>query len=351
MKNILGISAGDPAGIGAEVTVKALLRRELYADCTPLVIGDKAALEDALRFTGSVLKLRCVESPEQALGEYGTIDLLDMKILGPPETPPASASAHSWEYGKASVTGGEAAFRYVEKAIRLAMEKRIAGIVTSPINKEGINMAGHHYAGHTEILAALTGTKDYAMLLACGNLRVIHVTTHVSIKQAVSLISAPRVLAVLRLAAEGLRLLGLPEARIAVAGLNPHASEHGLFGDEEEKAIIPAIAQARAEWINVTGPFPPDTVFVKALGGSYDIVVAMYHDQGHIPLKLVGFKLDGTTGLFTQMSGVNCTLGLPIIRTSVDHGTAYDRAGKNISNEQSMIEAIEAALTMVKNRT
>jgi 4-hydroxythreonine-4-phosphate dehydrogenase len=350
-KYLLGITAGDPAGIGAELIVKALARRGplnpqnagLYRGYAPLVIGERLVLEDAIRICGSSLKLRCVDNPEEAAGEYGTIDLLDMKL-------PAAGPGKGWEYGAVSAVCGEAAFRYVERAVALAMEGRIAGIVTGPISKEGINLAGHRYAGHTEILADLTGTRDFAMLLALDRLRVVHVTTHVALREAAALISVPRVLAVIRLAAEGMRLLGLAEPRVAVAGFNPHASENGLFGDEEARAIIPAVARARAEGINAEGPLPPDTVFVKALGGAYDVVVAMYHDQGHIPLKLAGFKLDGETGLFTQMSGINCTLGLPIIRTSVDHGTAYDRAGKNSSNEQSMAEAIEAALVMAANR-
>jgi 4-hydroxythreonine-4-phosphate dehydrogenase len=234
------------------------------------------------------------------------------------------------------------------------LEQRVAGIVTAPINKEALNLAGHHYAGHTEILAERTGTKNYAMLLIAGDcsarcLRVVHVTTHVSIKQAVSLITEMRVLAVIRLAANGLRLLGCEKPRIAVAGLNPHASENSLFGNEEADIIMPAIEKAQSEGYDVTGPLPPDTVFVKALAGLFDVVVAMYHDQGHIPLKLVGFMPDSA---FSRISGVNCTLGIPVIRTSVDHGTAFDKAGKNCSSEQSMVEAIEAACMMAntKNR-
>jgi 4-hydroxythreonine-4-phosphate dehydrogenase len=340
----VGITAGDPAGIGAEVAVKALTYRELYDKCIPLLIGDRAVIQDALRICGGSFKLRCVDEPEQALGEYGTIDLLDMKI-------PGFDAGKTIEYGTVSALYGGAAFRYVEKAIRLALEKRIAAMVTGPVNKEALNRAGHHYAGHTEILADLTGTRNCAMLLCCGALRVVHVTTHVSLKEAVERIRTRRIVEVMRLADEGLRLLGCPAPRLAVAGLNPHASENGLFGDEEEREIIPAVEQARSNGINVEGPLPPDTIFVKALGGQFDGVIAMYHDQGHIPLKLAGFKLDPVTGTFTQVSGVNCTLGLPVIRTSVDHGTAFDRAGKNCSNEQSMAEAIETALLMAANRT
>ena len=352
MKPKLGITAGDPAGIGAEVTLKALNKKELYDHCTPIIIGSKVVLEDALEITGLSLKLRCINKPEDALGEYGTIDLLNMEFPGK-----RNSDEQAWDYGKVSIAAGEAAFRYVEKAVALALEKSIAGIVTAPINKEAINLAGYKYAGHTEILAKLTASKNYAMILICDKFRVIHVTTHVSLKAAADLVTAERVLTVIRLAHKGLKLLGCDssggemnrEPRIAVAGFNPHASEGGLFGDEEVRAIIPAIEAAKAEGIDVSGPWPPDTVFVKALGGQFDAVVAMYHDQGHIPLKLLSFKL-GSTEQQSRVSGINCTLGLPIIRTSVDHGTAFDKAGKNCSSEQSMIEAIEAASTMANNQ-
>ena len=287
MKYRLGITAGDPAGIGAEVTLKALKHKSLYDHCIPLVIGDKAVMEDALAMTGLSLKLNCVNTPEEARGEYGTIDLLDLRILKSRQP-----GGNGWDYGLLSAAAGEAAFRYVERAINLAMRKRLSGIVTAPINKEAINLAGHHYAGHTEILADLTGTKEYAMILIFNKLRVIHVTGHVSLKAAADRITTDRVLAVIRLAQEGLMLLGCEKPRIAVAGFNPHASEGGLFGDEEARAIIPAVEAARAEGLNASGPWPPDTVFVKALGGHFDVVVAMYHDQGHIPLKLAGFTLD-----------------------------------------------------------
>jgi len=217
--------------------------------------------------------------------------------------------------------------------------------VTGPLKKEAMQLAGHHYAGHTEIFADQTGTKDYAMLLVGGGLRVIHVTTHLALRQACERIKKARVLRVIELAAATLRQMNLP-VKIAVAGLNPHASENGLFGSEEENEIIPAIKEARARGIDVVGPVPPDTVFVKARAGEYSMVVAMYHDQGHIPVKLAGFVMDKNTGLFTSMSGVNCTIGLPIVRSSVDHGTAFDRAGQNRANEQSMVDAIEVAVQL-----
>jgi len=226
---------------------------------------------------------------------------------------------------------------------------RIAGVVTGPISKEAINMAGHHYAGHTELFADYTKTKNYGMLLSGGGLNVIHVTTHVSMREACDLISKERVQRTIHLADRALKLMGRDKRRIAVAGLNAHSSENGLFGHEEADAIIPAIEASRAEGLDVTGPVPPDTVFVKALGGQFDVVVAMYHDQGHIPLKLSGFRMDPNTGLYSQMSGINATIGLPFIRTSVDHGTAYGKAGKNLANEESLVDAIDMAVTFAEN--
>jgi 4-hydroxythreonine-4-phosphate dehydrogenase len=221
--------------------------------------------------------------------------------------------------------------------------------VTGPINKEAINLAGHHYAGHTEIFAEYTNTRNYGMLLSGGGLNVIHVTTHVSMKQACSLMTKEKVLNTIHLADFALKLMGKKPRRIGVAGFNAHASENGLFGDEEATGIIPAIEAAKAEGLDVTGPVPPDTIFVKAMGNQFDIVVAMYHDQGHIPLKLCGFRMDPKTGLYTQMSGINTMIGLPIIRTSVDHGTAFDKAGKNCANEESMIDALKSAVTFAQN--
>ena len=339
VKRRLGITMGDPAGIGAEIALKALTYQGVY-ECIPIIIGDREPLEDALAFTNLAFRLNAVEDVAQARGEYGIIDYLDLKILGP----------HEWEYKKAAPLPGKASVKYIEKAVELAKSKAIDAIITGPINKESINMAGYNYAGHTEILGELTGTKHFAMLLASKELRVIHVTTHVSMRDACDLITEDRVYSVIYLAREGMRQLGFPNPTIGVAGFNAHCSENGLFGDQEEKAIIPAVRRAASEGLLVDGPIPPDTVFVKALAGQYDIVVAMYHDQGHIPLKLTGFKLDLKTGKYTAMSGINCTIGTPIIRTSVDHGTAYDRAGEGRANEESMVEAIMTAITMVNRR-
>lgn len=336
MKSIIGISMGDPSGIGAEVTVKALANKEIYEKCTPIVVGDKAVMEDAIRFTKSNCNLNIIDNPQNAKGEYGIIDLIDIRIIG--DTP--------WEYKKVSKLTGEAAYRYVEKAISLALSKDINAVVTGPINKEAINIAGHHYTGHTEIFAELTNTYDYGMLLASNDLKVIHVSTHVSMRKACDLITEERVYKTIKLANQGMKELGCEKPRIGVCGFNAHSSENGLFGCEEEIAIIPAIKKAYEEGYDVEGPIMPDTAFVKAMAGQYDVMIAMYHDQGHIPLKLAGFKLDLETNKYSSMSGINCTIGLPIVRTSVDHGTAFGKAGEGRANEESMVDAIYAAIQM-----
>lgn len=340
MRPVLAVTMGDPAGIGAEISVKALEHEEVYRECIPYVIGDRCALENAVAFTGGRLKLRSVEQTGQLRGEFGTVEYFDSKCL----------RKNGWEYGKVSAACGNAAFQYIKKAIELALKHEVLGVVTAPINKEALHKAGYRYSGHTEIFADLTGCKKYAMMLLGRSLRVIHVTTHVPLRRACDLVKRDRVRDVIQLAHDALGLMGIPNPRIAVAGLNPHSSEDGLFGDEEEKEIIPAIRDAARLGICVEGPVPPDTVFVKAVGGQYDIVVAMYHDQGHIPMKLCGFKMDPATRAFTSVSGVNCTVGLPIIRTSVDHGTAFDKAATGTANEESMVEAIGTAARMAKRK-
>jgi len=336
MKPIIGITMGDPAGIGPEITVKALANEAVYSRCIPVVLGDHEALRLALACTHSELRLNRIEKPSQATGTPGTVDYIDYRLLAP----------GSWEYGTVSALAGKAAFTYVKNGIELALRQELHAVVTGPINKEALRTAGYHYSGHTEIFADLTGTRDYAMMLANKGLRVIHVTTHVSMRQACDLIKTERVLTVIKLANEALQAIDIDRPRIAVAGFNAHSSENGLFGDEEAREIIPAIDSARAMGLDVAGPVPPDTVFVKALAGQYHVVVAMYHDQGHIPLKLSGFKLDPVTKRMSSVSGINYTIGLPVIRTSVDHGTAFDLAGKGSANEESMVDAIEVAARM-----
>lgn len=342
MKHKIAITMGDPSGIGAEIAVKALNSRKVYEQCIPLVIGDRIPMAEAIAFTGTELKLRVIQSPEEAKGEFGYIDLMDLGCMKP----------GSWEYKKVCRASGEASFQYVVCGIRLAMERKIHAVVTGPINKEAINLAGHHYSGHTEILAAYTGSDRCAMLLCSQQLRVIHVTTHVSMREACNRIQdgKSRIEEVIRLADEAMKLLNIENPRIGVAGLNAHSSENGLFGGEERAAIIPAIEACQGQGILVEGPVPPDTVFVKALAGQYDVVVAMYHDQGHIPLKLNGFRLDKKTNRYTAMSGVNATVGLPIIRTSVDHGTAFGKAGEGRANEESLVDALNMAALMARKR-
>jgi len=337
---VLGISIGDPAGIGPEICVKALSRPDIYEKAIPVVYADRTILEDGLEVTGKSFRLNPVKDPKDALGVSGAIDYVDTGVI---------TQKGQYAYSTVGAISGEASFQYVVHAIWDALAGKTCGVVTGPINKEAINMAGHHYAGHTEIFADYTKTKNYGMLLSGGGLNVIHCTTHVSMREACDLITKERVLNVIHLAERALRLMGKEKRRIAVAGLNAHSSENGLFGNEEARAIIPAIEAAKAEGLDITGPVPPDTVFVKALGGMFDLVVAMYHDQGHIPLKLCGFRMDPQTGLYSQMSGINTTIGLPIIRTSVDHGTAFGKAGKNRANEESLVDAINMAVRFALN--
>lgn len=340
MKPIIAISMGEPAGIGAEVVVKALSHQKLYDECIPVVVGDTAALADANRFSNTNLNFHEIKMPSEALGRSGTLDYINLGFLKP----------GGWEYKKNTALGGRASFAYIKRVIELAMAGEADATVTGPISKESIHLAGYHYSGHTEIFADLTGSKNYAMLLTSPTLRVIHVTTHVSMRNACDLVKKDRVLQVILLADQACRMLGIESPRVAVAGLNAHCSENGLFGWEEAREITPAIEEAEARGVHVEGPVPPDTVFVKALAGQYDIVVAMYHDQGHIPLKMSGFKLDTGTNCYTSMTGVNSTVGLPIIRTSVDHGTAFGKAGEGRANEESMVDAIEMAIQMANTK-
>ena len=324
---------GDPAGIGPEICAKALSLEALYRIARPIVVGDAHILSDALRFCGLELAVNACREVGEARFAFGAIDVFDLKNL------PFERLRHK----QVTAEQGRASFEYVAKVIELAMSGQIDATVTGPINKAAINAAGFHYAGHTEIYADLTRTQDYAMMLAEGDFRVAHVSTHVSLRQACERVKKARVLAVIRLAHAALRQLGIDAPRIAVAGLNPHCGEGGLFGDEDDREILPAVAAARADGIAAEGPMPADTVFSKMRGGMFDLVVVMYHDQGHIPTKLMGFQYDDKTGTWGQMAGVNVTLGLPVIRVSVDHGTAFGKAGEGRANPQSMVEAIKLA--------
>lgn len=340
-RKTLGITMGDPAGIGPEITVKALSCREIYDSCRPLIIGDASVLMKTLDNLGiQDISINPVSKVEEAGFHHGVIDVLDMKLLDP----------NAFEIGTVSASAGNAAFQYVVKTIELALVGKVDATVTNPLNKEAINLAGHHFSGHTEIYAHYTNTSKYTMMLVHDNLRVVHVSTHVSLREACDRAKKERILEVIRIAHDACQSLGIARPKIGVAGLNPHSGENGMFGTEEIDEIIPAIQAAIAEGILADGPVPADTVFSKARGGWYDIVVAMYHDQGHIPLKVIGFVYNPDTGKWDSVAGVNITLGLPIIRTSVDHGTAFDQAGKGTASEKSLINAIDYAIRLAENK-
>ena len=337
---LIGISVGDPAGIGPEITAKALSLPEIYDICKPLAVAETEMMKDALKFSGLDGDIHAVSSPGEGFYKLGVIDVLDVKNI----------DAKSIRHKVISSECGRASFEFVRKVIELAISGEIDATVTGPINKEAINRAGFHYSGHTEIYADLTHTKNYAMMLMHEQFRVIHVSTHVSLREACDRIKKDRVYKVIKLGYDTLKRLGIENSRIAVAGLNPHAGESGLFGREEIEEIEPAIKQAQREGLSVEGPIPPDTVFSKMQGGQYDIVVVMYHDQGHIPTKLLGFQYDEKTKTWDSVSGVNITLGLPIIRVSVDHGTAFGKAGEGRANPESMIQAIKIAAQLASSK-
>lgn len=331
---ILAITAGDPAGSGPEITARAFGDSYVYELCRPIVIGDPCMMQQALGFTGLTdkVKIHVIEDVKDAVYEAGTMNVYDMHLIG---------EVSEIELGKISAAAGEAGFQYVAKAIELAMAGEVDGTITNAISKEAINLAGHHYSGHTEIYADYTGTKKYCMMLAHNDFRVVHVSTHVSLREACDRCKKERILDVIEMADRVCRDLGIEKPKVAVAGLNPHCGEHGMFGREEIEEITPAIEAAKERGIDAVGPCPPDTVFSQAIGGWYDIVVCMYHDQGHIPTKVQGFVYNREQKMWNAVAGINITLGLPIIRVSVDHGTAYDHAGKGDANELSLINSIE----------
>lgn len=340
LKPILAITMGDPAGIGPEIILQALSLKETYDKCRPLVTGDAGVMEYVARQQNSCLKIHSIENVSEARYELGTVDVIDLKLI----------NMETFEQGKVSVQCGNAAFQSVIKAIDLAMKGEVDGTVTAPLNKEALNLAGHHYDGHTEIYAHFTGTKKYAMLLADEFLRVIHVSTHVPLRKACDLVKKDRIIDVTELITDACRQFEIENPKIGIAGLNPHASDGGLFGDEERLEIEPAVEELKARGFNVEGPVPPDTLFAKAKCGKFDGCVAMYHDQGHIPFKVVGFNWDKETGKMSTAKGVNITLGLPIIRVSVDHGTAFDVAGKGVASPDAMLLSIDYAAKMALSR-
>lgn len=337
---IIGITMGDPAGVGPEIAVRALSRERVRALCRPVVVGDARIMQRAAEMLQSGMAVRVIASPAEATFRPDVIEVIDQRTVDP----------ERFEIGKVSAMAGHAAFEAVRGVIELAMNGQVDATVTTPIHKEALVAAGHDFPGHTEIYAHFTGTRDYTMMLAAGDLRVVHVSTHVSLRQACDAVRKERVLAVIELAADACRRLGIESPLIGVAGLNPHASDGGLFGTEERDEIIPAVEAARHRGHRVEGPQPPDTFFAKAASGAYDICVAMYHDQGHIPVKIRGFRYDRQAGRWASVNGINVSLGMPIIRASVDHGTAFDQAWKGTASDESLAEAIEYASKMAAKR-
>jgi 4-hydroxythreonine-4-phosphate dehydrogenase len=316
----IAVTMGDPGGVGPEIILKALASPDVRACCLPFVVGSRRVMEECLELLALPLELDVIARPEEARSPAGSVALIDVGTLA------------GFVKGNATAEGGRASADYIRKAVELALDRKVDAVVTAPISKEALRMGGLPWPGHTEMLAELTGTKDYAMMLAGGPLRVILVTIHTSLRSVPGLVTRQNVLKTIRLSKKACDMLGIEHPRIAVAGLNPHAGEAGLFGQEEEQEILPAVEQAKKEGIPVSGPFPPDTVFHKAYKGQTDIVVCMYHDQGLIPLKMIAFD-----------KGVNVTVGLPFVRTSPDHGTAYDIAWTGKADPSSMVEAIMLA--------
>jgi 4-hydroxythreonine-4-phosphate dehydrogenase len=335
----LAITMGDPAGVGPEIIVKAatkLLPRIQAGELRLLIIGSNAALETARAQFAPELNIPAVDADA---GDWPALCALQAGPEGEPIRP-----------GVLSADGGRFAFLAVDSGVKLAMARRIGGIVTAPLNKEALNKAGYHYPGHTEMLAELTGTRGSCMMLAHGNMRVSHVTTHIALEDVPKRATPERLRYVLELTHAAVLRLGTGRARIAVAALNPHAGEGGLFGRHDIDVAAPVIAEMNARGMDVVGPVPGDTVFVKLRAGQYDAVVANYHDQGHIPVKLLGFEVDPATGKWMDLSGVNITLGLPIVRTSVDHGTAFDIAGQGVADHGSMVAAVQLAARLASAR-
>jgi 4-hydroxythreonine-4-phosphate dehydrogenase len=322
---IIAITMGDPAGVGPEIIMKSLAHADLFERCRPLVIGDIGRLRQAGKIVGVDLAMNPVAKPADGKYMPGTVDVIDIAVV-PADLP----------FGKVSPAGGEAAYRFIECAAKLAMDGAADAICTAPLNKEALHAAGHIFPGHTEMLAHLCGIKEVSMLLVAPNLRVIHVTTHMALLDAIAMINPGLVERTIGRAQDTLVKAGIKNPRIGVCAINPHAGEHGLFshGEEEEK-IEPAIRKCQERGWNVEGPLPADTLFFRAGRGDFDCVVAMYHDQGHGPIKVLGIE-----------AGVNITVGLPVVRTSVDHGTAFDIAGTGKADERSMLEALRQAIEL-----
>ena len=345
---IIGITMGEPAGIGPEICVKALSVERIYKICRPFLYGDKSVLEQIFDVSKGIKnKTRCFIQSYNSIADikfkFGEIAVIDF----------GNIDMSKLRFSCNSKMGGRASGEYIKRSIEDAMNGKIAAVVTAPISKVSFKLGGWglRYAGHTEMFADLTKTKDYAMLLCHGNFRVLHATTHIPLKDVPTHITKDRLVKVIDLSIEVCTVLGIKNPRIGVCGLNPHSGEGGKIGKEEITEITPAIEISRKlnEECKIDGPLPPDTAWSKVLGGVYDIGVAMYHDQGHIPTKLLGFSYN-KDGSFNQIKGINLTVGIPIIRVSVDHGVAYGKAGKGVASADSLLEAIEMAVTIAKNK-
>jgi 4-phospho-D-threonate 3-dehydrogenase / 4-phospho-D-erythronate 3-dehydrogenase len=336
-KPLCALTMGDPAGIGPEVILKTIFSNRAKEVADMVVIGFPGPFDRDARMLDLDISIKKIDSPGEMVFGKNVLNLIvpDHRLTVP------------LQYGGVDAQCGKAAALSIELSAKLALSGAIDAVVTAPINKESFNLAGYSYPGHTEFYKSLTGAQDIAMLLSLGDLRIVHVVTHTSISEVPSLIKKKRIIRTISLLYNALQLFGIEKPHIAVSGLNPHAGESGMFGREEIEEIIPAVEELTAQGLNIIGPISPDTVFARGLGGEFDGIVAMFHDQGHIALKIAGFKLSEGK---REVGGVNTTLGLPIIRTSVDHGTAFDIAGKGIASPLSMIEAVELAALMVKNR-
>jgi len=335
----LGITMGDPAGIGPEIVVKALSQPRSNGGAAAIVVGDLELLRRTSERLGATLEWQAVHLLEGGPPPPGVIPVVDH-----------SNSPGNLKMGEVSTEAGQASLDYIGSAVALAQEGQIDAVVTAPICKASIHMAGSPHTGHTEMLASLTQAKSVAMLLVLGSWRILHLSTHVSLSAAVQLVDHDRIMWVTRLGHQALVKMGITQPRIAIAGLNPHAGEGGLMGDEDEEIIAPAVAALKNEGIGAVGPLPADTVFARARTGQFDLVVAMYHDQGHAALKTAAFEPDDSGG-WKSVGGVNVTLGLPIVRTSVDHGVAFDIAGKGVARADSLLDAMDVATKMCGVRT
>ncbi|MDE1197200.1 MAG: 4-hydroxythreonine-4-phosphate dehydrogenase PdxA [Pseudomonas sp.] len=326
---IIGITMGDATGVGPEIIVKSLTHDVVYQQCRPLVIGDAGRLELANEIVKGSARIRRIKEASEAQYQPGVIDCIDLNLI-PADLP----------FGQLSPIAGDGAYQYIARAVQLAEAGQIDAICTAPLNKEALHAGGHKYPGHTEMLAHLTNVEEVSMMLVAPQLRVIHVTTHIGIIDAIRKIEPGLVQRTIERGNATLIKAGIAKPRIGVCGINPHAGENGLFGyGEEEEKIIPAVRLLQEQGLDVTGPLPADTLFFRAGRGDFDLVVAMYHDQGHGPVKVLGLE-----------AGVNVTVGLDVIRTSVDHGTAFDIAGKGIADERSLLEALRQGAELATRR-